>query len=93
MDVRSIEKLYKAVANKRRLVILQILSRQSGLSVMDLAAKLKLTFRSTSKHLQLLAAEGLVEPKSSGKFVLYQISSELELAQRRVLELTLKLLR
>lgn len=92
MELRSLEKLYKAVANKRRLALLQILSRHRDLSVMDLADKIKLTFRSTSKHLQVLAGEGLVEPIRSGTYVAYRISSNLAPAQRRLLEFTLKLL-
>lgn len=93
MDIRSLEKLYKAVANKRRLMLLQILSSRRGLSVTDLADKIKLTFRSASKHLQVLAGEGLIEARQRGKFVTYQITADPEPAQRKLLELTLRLLR
>jgi len=57
----EIEKKLKAIANKRRFAILKILKNGKSLSVGNLASQLKLSFRSTSKHLNSMYNSGLLE--------------------------------
>jgi len=45
----------KALANQRRLTIIKELNRGGPLSVSEIARRLKLSVRSTSKHVQKLA--------------------------------------
>ena len=59
--MKEYEKLFKALANKRRLQILTYLKREKEATVGDVAEHLNLSFRSTSKHLLMLMHAGIVE--------------------------------
>ena len=59
-------KILKALANERRLKILEIASR-SPRTMMDVSEQLNLSFRSTSKHLQKLAEAGLIVSEQKSK--------------------------
>ncbi len=53
-------KLFKALANERRLMILNHLTAISPLTVGVIAKRIKLSFKSTSRHLQVLYSAGIV---------------------------------
>lgn len=55
------EKLYKALANQRRLQILVFLDKKKVATVDDIARHLKLSIKSTSKHLRVLAHAGFLD--------------------------------
>jgi len=61
MNYQKAEKIYKALANRRRLAIIQCLSKEDKINVSDISEKIKLSLTSTSKHLQILKSTGLVE--------------------------------
>lgn len=61
MNFQKAEKIYKALANKRRLAIIQCLSKEEKITVGDISEKIKLSLTSTSKHLQILKNTGLVD--------------------------------
>jgi len=71
----EIEKKLKAIANKRRFAILKILKNGKSLSVGNLASQLKLSFRSTSKHLNSMYNSGLLEREQQGTQVSYKLDS------------------
>lgn len=87
MDMYHIEKMFKAVANKRRLATLQLLTRRKSISVNDLADYLKLSFRSASKHLYVLAHEGFVEAERVGMFMEYRLARTLSAEHKHILQL------
>ncbi len=64
--MREITKSLKALANERRLRVVLILSIKGPRTVGDIAKELKLSLKSTSKHLQLLAAREMIEMRQSG---------------------------
>ncbi|MBU3968724.1 ArsR family transcriptional regulator [Patescibacteria group bacterium] len=61
MKYQDAEKMYKALANKRRLEILHYLSKETKANVIDISEKIKLSYRSTSKHLQILKNAGFID--------------------------------
>ena len=71
----ELEKTLKAVANKRRLAILHALqNNKKGISVGTIAGQIKLSFRSTSKHLAILYGTGLLEREQKSTLMFYIIT-------------------
>lgn len=64
------EKIFKALANQRRLQILAYLNQRDSVCVIDMAKHLRLSFKSTSKHLKVLTNAGFLdwEQRSSNRF-------------------------
>ena len=67
-----LEKMLKALANKRRLAILRHLKRRRA-SVGDVAAAIKLSFSSTSNHLAMLANAGVIEKRQESLVVWHHL--------------------
>ena len=68
--MKEYEKTLKALANRRRLQILKYLKDKKTATVTDIAEHLKLSFKSTSKHLAILFGAGIAdkEQKSLSMF-------------------------
>ncbi len=60
-DYKKLEKILKAVANRRRVAILAYLKKNKEAKVGDIAEKIHLSFNATSKHLGVLFAANLVD--------------------------------
>lgn len=73
MREREIERILKALANKRRLQILKILYKDKEKSVGDIAEAIKLSFRSTSKHLSVLINADILEKEQNSSRIFYSI--------------------
>lgn len=82
MDINYFEKMIKAFANKRRIAILKYLEKHKKATVGEMAEKIKLSFRSTSKHLILLIAAEVVARKQVGKYVFYEINEKNKIAEK-----------
>jgi len=63
MNYWQVEKVYKALANRRRLAIIDYLAKSQKASVGDIADHINLSMTSTSKHLQILKNAGFVESR------------------------------
>lgn len=74
-DLKTLEKLLKAMGNARRLRILQILKERPNLGVGQIAVIIKLSFRATSRHLNKLYSQGIVDKKQVGLNIYYKIAS------------------
>lgn len=70
----GLEKVLKAVASKRRLAILRILHGSLEANVHSLARGVRLSIRSTSRHLRVLAAADIVETDQRGLSVYYRLA-------------------
>jgi DNA-binding transcriptional ArsR family regulator len=66
MNFVDLEKIHKALANRRRLAIIKFLLQNEEANVFDIAEKIRLSFKSTSRHLQILKQAGLVESEQMG---------------------------
>lgn len=60
-DVRTVERVLKALANKRRIAIVLYLHSVSCANVGDIKEHLRISFPATSRHLTILAAADIVE--------------------------------
>ena len=73
--MKKLEKQFKALANRRRLAILKFLKETKEATVTDIAEHIKLSIRSTSKHLAVLSAQDIVDKEQRGLLVYYRIAS------------------
>jgi DNA-binding transcriptional ArsR family regulator len=72
-DIKTLERVLKALANKRRLEILSHLKKSKQSSVGDIAFAINLSFRSTSRHLAVLRNCDLIAREQIGLTILYHI--------------------
>jgi DNA-binding transcriptional ArsR family regulator len=72
-DKREIERILKALANRRRLAVLHFLNAKGPTSVGDIAEHIKLSFAATSRHLRTLANADLVETEQRSTVVFYSL--------------------
>jgi DNA-binding transcriptional ArsR family regulator len=87
MKEKELEKTLKALANKRRIAILSILKNEKELTVGNIAEKIRISFKATSKHLGLLSAVDIVEKEQRSSQSFYKISSDLNEPARRIIAL------
>ncbi|MEK7600985.1 MAG: metalloregulator ArsR/SmtB family transcription factor [Patescibacteria group bacterium] len=85
MNERELERVLKALANRRRVAIVRFLKKRKESSVGDIAGAIKLSFKSTSRHLALLAAADIVDREQRSLSVYYKIAAELPPAARSVI--------
>jgi DNA-binding transcriptional ArsR family regulator len=71
--MKELEKYLKALANRRRLSILQHLKKKREASVGEIADAIGISFQATSKHLSILAALDIVEKDQRGLQMLYRL--------------------
>ena len=76
LKMKEIEKTLKSLANKRRLCIIQFLKKGKEASVGELAGAIKLSFRSTSRHLAILTSVDILEKEQRSIQVYYRLSSK-----------------
>ncbi len=74
MEEKDFEKILKALANRRRIVILRHLKRIYEDRVGGIAGKLHLSLPATSRHLNILERAGILEKEQRGLEVFYCIS-------------------
>ncbi len=82
----QIEKMLKAVANKRRLKILKYLDKNGLSNVGDISKFIKLSMKATSKHLQILSSVDLVEREQKALYVYYDLSTALPIFISQILD-------
>lgn len=68
------EIIYKALSNKNRLAVLQVLSLEPC-CVCDLAHVLESPVPTISQYLRVLKGAGLIEAEKAGKFIIYSLTS------------------
>ena len=61
VDERSLEKIAKVLANRRRILILKYIKSKKSASVGEIAGFLKLSFKATSKHLVIMDNADVLE--------------------------------
>lgn len=86
MKEKDIEKNLRAMANGRRLMILKHLRLRKKLSVGEIAEKIHLSFRSTSRHLAILFIAGLVKKEQVNLQVFYMISDDLDFIFKKIIQ-------
>ena len=76
MNNRELEKMFKAFANRRRVAILRLLIKRKRLTVGNIAEGIRLSYKSTSKHLGVLYAAGVLDREQRGLEMCYEIAAD-----------------
>jgi DNA-binding transcriptional ArsR family regulator len=76
MNERELERILKALANKRRLGILKFIKKSKQASVGEIAGAIKLSFKATSKHLMILSNANILEKEQISLTMLYSLPGE-----------------
>ncbi len=66
--------IFKALGNINRIKIIDMLARGRSLNVTDIAAKIKVSIKSTSRHLMILRNLDLLEGEGREGHVFYSLS-------------------
>lgn len=76
MGEKDLEKVLKALANRRRITILKFIKKSDRASVGEIADAIKLSFTATSKHLTILSNAGILDKEQESLTVFYFLSGE-----------------
>lgn len=71
---KKLERHFKGVANHRRIQILLLLAKYPGLSLADIADRMKGNMKTMSEHSRRLATAGLIEKVYEGRDVHHKLS-------------------
>lgn len=74
INVRNMERVLKALANKRRLAILHHLVKNRSATVGELAALNRIAMGSTSRHLSILKGVDLVDQEQKSVEIYYRLT-------------------
>lgn len=74
MKEREVERVLKALANRRRLAIVDLLRKEKEKSVGEIADSIKLSFRATSKHLSILMNADILEKEQRSLQMFYSLN-------------------
>ncbi len=82
---KTLERYFKALANRRRLMILRTLKAMKRGAVGEIAAAIGLSFKATSKHLGILYSVGFLEKEQESLTVYYALAKDLPVPARDAL--------
>jgi len=82
--MKELEKVFKALANKRRLAIIQFIKKSGEVKVGDVAAKIKLSFAATSRHLIVLYNADILEKEQRSLEMWYKLSPTMHSIAKQV---------
>jgi len=74
MNYRKIEKIGKAVANHRRIQILDVLNTNARLSVVEITRKTRGNVKTIDAHVNRLFAVGMITKRTAGNRVQHTIT-------------------
>ncbi|MFA6190177.1 MAG: winged helix-turn-helix domain-containing protein [Candidatus Staskawiczbacteria bacterium] len=72
----QVERIVKGFANHRRIEILELLSKNPEMSLVDISKILNINFRTASDHIKKMAIAGFVIKRSEGLIVHHKITSK-----------------
>jgi len=72
--MKELEDIFKGMASSRRIDIIKLLFPDRKLSVGDIAGRIGLSLRSTSKHLIKLEKSGYLKSRQKGFYKIYRIN-------------------
>ena len=73
MKERELERMFKALGNRRRLLILSFLKKKKRANVGEISEAIKLSFKSTSRHLGVLASAEILDKEQTSLYVNYSL--------------------
>ena len=87
MKEKELEKIFKALANRRRLAIIFFIRKKKQANVGEIAEAIKLSFKSTSRHLSVLISSGILDKEQSSLYFFYSFSTNQSEMVRKILSL------
>ena len=89
MKEKELERLFKALANKRRIKIIMFLKEKKGkeANVGSIAEHLHLSFKSTSRHLGVLNGADVLEKDQRSSEVFYRMNRDLSETLTHILKI------
>jgi DNA-binding transcriptional ArsR family regulator len=82
---KELERVLKALANRRRVAIVRYLKARTEASVGDIAEEIRLSFKSTSRHLSVLMGAGIFDREQRGLNMFYRIAPDLPSVASRII--------
>jgi len=83
---KEVVHLFKALSNPKRLAIIELLLRKKELPLEKISQKIRLSYKSTSKHLLLLESRGIVIRKQKSLRAFYGINEDRKICLVNILE-------
>lgn len=74
-NYRYVERVVKGFANNRRIEILELLSKQTNLSLNDISGILNMNIKTSCEHIRKMVIAGLVIKRYNGSVVEHSLSS------------------
>lgn len=87
MNIKDYEKIFKALANRRRLEIIKHMRQKKAVNVGGIANHIKLSFKSTSRHLAVLLAANILEKEQRSLTVFYSLASDQERLTKAIIKI------
>lgn len=87
MKEKELERFLKALANKRRLTIINFLKKAKEANVGEIAEQIHLSFKSTSRHLAVLAGVDILEKEQRSSEVFYRLNNDMSEIANRILHI------
>ncbi len=75
MKEKELERILKALANKRRLAIISLLRKKKEANVGEIAEVIRLSMKSTSRHLSVLSLADILDREQRSSEVFYKLSN------------------
>lgn len=75
MKEKELERVLKALANKRRLAIISFLRKRKEANVGEIAEAIHLSIKSTSRHLTVLSGADILDREQRSSEVFYKVSA------------------
>lgn len=75
--MKNLEKILKGLANRRRLAIIKLLVKNKELTVTEIAERINLSFKATSRHLSILRHLDIVDKNQISLNMYYYLSRPL----------------
>ncbi|MDO8729206.1 MAG: metalloregulator ArsR/SmtB family transcription factor [bacterium] len=75
MKEKELEKMLKALANRRRLAIISLLRKRKESNVGNIAEAIHLSIKSTSRHLAILFGADILEREQRSSEVFYRLNN------------------
>ena len=85
--MKDLEKILKALANRRRLAIIKYLKNNREAPVGEIAGAIRLSFRSTSKHLGILSAADIIDREQRNLQIFYRLAENQKSAASAIIKL------
>ncbi len=85
MKDKELEMSLKTLANRRRISIVRFIKKKKEASVGDIASEIKLSLKSTSRHLAVLFSAGILEREQRSLQVFYRLADDIIEPVRRII--------